>query len=246
MKRIQGQTESDRPLTKEQADILLQQILDEIHPKPVSSQKLQKKSCRRIVLQRYFSRRIAAAVCAVLAVFLLAPGTVIPAAVSHVSAAPASNAASMQISFQVDTLIPVQEVTAQINEHSLPVESNGYQKYQLTVEENGWLLLDICSVTGMRSSHKLEISGIDTEAPTVISHEQQNGFILIYVSDGDGVGVDYDAVTAYTESDGNTVSPAWCDESFGCVAFSIPDEPILIQIPDKNGNYRILSLSSAQ
>lgn len=243
MKRIQDQTSSDRQLAPEQADRLLNHILDDLHLEYEIGSGRRKRKYRRIAVRRYAVKRAAAAACAVLLIVLLAPGTVVPASVSHVSAAPATDSSSVQISFQVDTLIPVQDVTAQINERSLSVESSGYQQYQVMVEENGYLLLDIYSVTGMHTSHGMEITGIDSEAPVIVSHERQDNLILIYVSDGDGVGVDYNSISARTSATEEPVSPAWCDEISGCIAFAVPEEPILIQIPDKNGNYRVLSLS---
>ena len=142
MKRIQDQQSSDRQLAPEQADRLLNHILDDLHLEYETGSGRRKRKYRRIAVRRYAVKRAAAAACAVLLIGLLAPGTVVPASVSHVSAAPATDSSSVQISFQVDTLIPVQDVTAQINERSLSVESSGYQQYQVAVEENGYLLLD--------------------------------------------------------------------------------------------------------
>ena len=145
--------------------------------------------------RRYAVKRATVAACAVLLIVLLAPGTVVPASVSHVSAAPATDSSSVQISFQVDTLIPVQDVTAQINERSLSVESSGYQQYQVTVEENGYLLLDIYSVTGMHTSHGMEITGIDSEAPVIVSHERQD----VYKRQAFSPVINYDFFLAYSQ-----------------------------------------------
>ena len=89
----------------------------------------------------------------------------------------------------------------------------------------------------------MEITGIDTDAPVIIDHSRQGNLIIMQISDGDGVGVDYDSITAYTEASGQPVSPAWCNETEETIAFTVPDETILIRISDKNGNYRMLSLS---
>ena len=121
-------------------------------------------------------------------------------------------------------IFPVKDVTAEINEHSLSITDNGYQQYEVTVEENGYLLLDVYSATGMHSSHGMEITGIDTDAPAVIGHSSQGDLIIIQISDGDGVGVDYDSITAYTEASGYPVSPAWCNEAEGTIAFTVPEE----------------------
>lgn len=242
MKHIQGHTSKDTQLPKDQADLLLDHILDDLHLERDTAPR-RKKNYRRIVVRRYVIKRAAVLTCTALLIFALAPGTVVPASVSHVSAAPASDSSSVQICFQVDTLIPVKDVTAEINEHSLSVSDNGYQQYEVTVEENGYLLLDVYSATGMHTSHGMEITGIDTDAPVIIDHSRQDDLIIIQLSDGDGVGVDYDSITAYTEVSGQPVSPVWCNEAEGTIAFAVPEETILIRIPDKNGNYRMLSLS---
>lgn len=226
----------------DQADSMLNDILEELQMEPARPQT-EKWHFRRIALFRYLTKRAALLVCVSLAFFFFAPGTVMPASVSHVSAAPASDSSSVQVRFQVDTLIPVQEVTAQINEHSLTVETEGRQEYWVDVGENGYLLLDIYSVTGMHSSHGIEIAGIDEEAPVVVSHQTDGDLILIYLSDGDGVGVDFDAITACCTGTDEALAPAWYDESSGCVAFPCMDQAIEITIPDRNGNYRVLLLA---
>ena len=232
-------------LSREQADSLLNHILDDLHLKTDVEAVKRKRNFRKIVVRRHILKCTAALSCAVLLSVLLAPGAVVPASVSSVSAAPASDSSSVQVQFRVDTLIPVRDITAQINEHSLAVEESGYQSYCIVVEENGYLLLDIYSVTGMHSSHSMEISGIDDQAPVIVNHRQQDGQILLYLSDGDGSGVDYDSITAYYEDTQEAVTPVWYSEAEGCVAFMLPEHTIFITIPDKNGNYRVLSLSPA-
>ena len=233
---------SNEAFSREQADSMLNDILEELRLEPARPQT-EKWHFRRIALFRYLTKRAALLVCVSLAFFFFAPGTVVPASVSNVSAAPASDSSSVQIRFQVDTLIPVQEVTAQINEHSLPVETDGHQEYEVNVEENGYLLLDVYSATGMHSSHGIEIDGIDEDAPVVVNYQADGDLILIYLSDGDGVGVDFDTITACCTDTDEALAPTWCDESSGCVAFPCMDQPVEITVADRNGNYRVLLLA---
>lgn len=229
------------PLSPDQADALLGKIMTDLElekpPRP------GKKTYYHIVRRRYLVKRAAAAACILLILACFGPGTVVPVAVSQVSAAPSSDSASVQISFQLGSVIPVREVTAEINDHALTVESDGYQQYTVTVEENGYLLLDVCSITGIHTSHGMEISGIDTRAPEVTSHRQEGNQILIYLTDGDGVGIDFPSITAYDESASVSIPPVWYDEASGCVAFARPSSRILITVPDYNDNRLILSLA---
>ena len=245
MKRIRGQASSRPQLSEEQADALFQNIMNDLQMES-DMPRQTRRPVWRTALRRYFVRRAAIAACAVVAAASLAPGTVVPASVSEVSAAPSSDASSVQVRFHVDTLIPVREVTAQINEQSLSVEEDGYQNYLINVEENGYLLLDIYSMTGMHTTHGMEITGIDTDAPVITGHQLQDGQIVIYLSDGDGVGVDYDSISACCKSDGAPVYPTACSEAGAYVSFALPDQEILITIPDKNGNYRVVSLAASE
>ena len=159
MRRFQKQTldreNSQSGIQNSHEEALLNQLLSELQlENRISPGKKQRY--RRVLLRQYVVKHAARLACLVFAAALLAPGTVVPASVSEVSAAPASDASSVQVSFRVDGLIPVREITAQINEHSLSVESSSYQNYQITVEENGYLLLDIYSATGLHSSHSME------------------------------------------------------------------------------------------
>ena len=120
------------PLSPDQADALLGKIMTDLElekpPRP------GKKTYYHIVRRRYLVKRAAAAACILLLLACFGPGTVVPVAVSQVSAAPSSDSASVQISFQLGSVIPVREVTAEINDHALTVESDGYQQYTVTVE----------------------------------------------------------------------------------------------------------------
>ena len=158
---------SPKPLTQEQADALLDRIMTELELDGTSLPSPSKRKYYRIVKRRRLIKlikRIAAAACLFTVLACMAPGTVIPVPISELQTAPASDSSSVQVTFQLNSVIPVREVTAQINNRALSVDSHGYQQYTVTVEENGYLLLDVCSITGMHSTQGIEISGIDTQA----------------------------------------------------------------------------------
>ena len=165
---------SPKPLTQEQADALLDRIMTELELDGTSLPSPSKRKYYRIVKRRRLIKRIAAAACLFIVLACMAPGTVIPVPISELQTAPASDSSSVQVTFQLNSVIPVREVTAQVNNRPLSVDSHGYQQYTVTVEENGYLLLDVCSITGMHSTQGIEISGIDTQASKGISCQLKN------------------------------------------------------------------------
>ena len=64
MKRIHDQTSSDRQLAPEQADRLLNHILDDLHLEYETGSGRRKRKYRRIAVRRYAVKRAAAAACA--------------------------------------------------------------------------------------------------------------------------------------------------------------------------------------
>ena len=143
---------SPKPLTQEQADALLDRIMTELELDGTSLPSPSKRKYYRIVKRRRLIKRIAAAACLFIVLACMAPGTVIPVSISELQTAPASDSSSVQVTFQLNSVIPVREVTAQVNNRPLSVDRHGYQQYTVTVEENGYLLLDVCSITGMHST----------------------------------------------------------------------------------------------
>lgn len=227
-------------LTPEESEQLLGSVLKELDITPVTD--IRKRHYYFQLLRKQILKGTAV-VCGVLLLGVLAPGTVAPAPISSVEAAPSGDASSAQITFQVSSLIPVQSITATLDDSSVAVEENGFQSYFVNVNENGYLLLEVYSATGMRSSHGMNIDCIDEQAPHVTRHFDVGDKIYIYLSDGDGTGVDYSAVRAGAPGASRYSAPLYYNERRGYVVYPYPESELYITIPDKQGNILTILLS---
>lgn len=211
-------------LTNHQADILLKKIIADSKPGKATA-----------LSGNYF--KVAVIACGIILVLMfLAPGTVAPAPISNISPAQGKTSGSATVDFQVNSLIPLRGITARMNDKDVAVTQNSYQGYSVEVHENGYLLLEVETLTGMSSSQNILIDSVDNEAPQVVSHEQSSTGITIYLSDGEGTGVDYGKITGRDADTSETVLPAAYSESEGYVIFEYPKSAIYIEIPDKAGN----------
>ena len=87
-------------------------------------------------------------------------GIVQKPSISSVKAAPSSDASSAKVTFHVDALFPVSQVNASLNEKDIDVDVLGNQDYSLEVEENGYLLLDVVSISGLHATQEISIDSI--------------------------------------------------------------------------------------
>lgn len=155
--------------------------------------------------------------------------------ISSVKAAPSSDSSSARITFSVDALFPVSKVSATLNESEVSVDTDGNQSYSIEVQENGYLLLDVVSISGVHATQGITIDSIDDQAPVILSHSHEDDKILIYAKDIGDSGIDYNGIYASTYSSGK-VRPNSYDPGTGLIVFPYPNEDMYIMIPDKNGN----------
>lgn len=229
-------------LSPEQAEKLLNNIMQDlnVNEDPVS---LKKHPYYFRVLRKYIIKNALVLGCVFLLLFFAMPGTVIPASVSQVSAAPSTDKSSTKVEFEISSLFPVQQINANMNNKELKIQETGFQHYSIDVKENGYLLLEIYSVTGLYSSHGVEIDSIDDKAPHIISHHLEGDNIKVYISDSDGVGVDYSSITTFVTGTGEYQKPVSYDPDSGYVVFNYPESTTYITISDKNGNQMTAVLS---
>ena len=83
----------------------------------------------------------------------------------------------------MDALFPVSQVNASLNEKDIDVDVLGNQDYSLEVEENGYLLLDVVSISGIHATQEISIDSIDDQAPVILSHSHEGDNIEIHVKD---------------------------------------------------------------
>lgn len=232
-------------LSPEQAEKLLNNIKQDLQMSedPASTRK---RPYYHRILRKYIIKNAVVLACVFLLLFLIMPGTVVPASVSTVSAAPSTDQSSTSVEFEISSLFPVQKINAHINEKELDIEKVGYQHYSVDVEENGYLLLEVYSITGLYFSHSVEIDSIDDEAPHIVSHHPEGNNIIVYVSDEDGVGIDYSSITTYATGTGEYQKPIRYDEDEGYIVLNYPESTTYIMISDKNGNEMTAVLSPTE
>lgn len=229
-------------LSPEQAEKLLNNIMQDldINEEPIPS-KSHPYYFR--VLRKYIIKNALVLGCVFLLLFLAMPGTVIPASVSHVSAAPSTDKSSAKVEFEISSLFPVQQIKANMNNKKLEIQETGFQHYSVDIKENGYLLLEIYSATGLYSSHGVEIDSIDDKAPHIISHQLEGDNIKVYISDSGGVGIDYSSIITYVTGTHEYQKPVSYDSDAGYVVFNYPESTTYITITDKNGNQMTAVLS---
>ena len=222
-------TDKDR-FSNHQADRILSQIMTDS-----KAEQSTATGSRRNRWKALFPTVLMVTSILVVLIFLL-PGTVVPAPISGVAAAPQKDASSLTVNFQINSLVPLKDVSAQLNDNPVAVKQESYQGYSVKVEENGYLLLEVETVTGMKSSQDMIIDSLDSDAPVVLKHEMRDGTIILYLDDGEGSGVDYAAIRSYDPDTSEEFLPASFSESEGYVAFAYPETSVYIEIPDLAGN----------
>ena len=211
--------------SENQVDKLLNQIISDSRSKQSG-----------MFMKRYFFKTAVIVCGTILFLLFFIPGTVVPAPISDISAAPIADSGSATVNFRINSLVPLREISAVLNNKPVEVLQESYQGYSVEVEENGYLLLEVETVTGMTSSQNILIDSLDDEVPQIVKHEKSGDGIIIYLSDGDGSGIDYANITAYYQETAQPVLPTAFSETKGYVVFEYPKAAIYIEIPDKAGN----------
>lgn len=139
-------------------------------------------------------------------------------------------------SYQItlDTFMPVQRVTADIDGHNIPVYETASHIYSIEPSMNGHMTVSVTLINHQTISHSVDVDTVDVEAPLVVSNSVDQDNIYLYLSDA-GSGIDYTGIKAIGLS-GQEFSPVSYDPVSNCVAFAYPQESLNVYIPDHAGN----------
>ena len=135
---------------------------------------------------------------------------------------------------RVSSLLPVQSVTAQMKNRRLPVYEEDTKTYTIEPTRNGKLEITVSMINRQRTASSVEVTGVDSKSPELVSSAVVDGQVKLSVRDG-GIGVDFDEIYATTAS-GAVERPLETDESQGTVVFAYPTETWDVYIPDHIGN----------
>lgn len=141
----------------------------------------------------------------------------------------------------VDSLIPVDRITASIGDKNFPVYEVAESTYTIEPSENGVMTVDVVLSNRQTTSYDYEVTGVDVTAPVVLSHLKEDDKLFLYLLDEDS-GIDYDQITAF-DLDGNPVTPLSFDEENNVVEFAYPSSSLNVYIPDQVGNQLHLILT---
>lgn len=169
----------------------------------------------------------------IMILFLLLPFLFIAPVFSIESTSP-EDAPNPSYQVTLDTFMPVQRVTANIDGHNIPVYETASHIYSIEPSMNGNMTVSITLINHQTITHSVDVKNVDTEAPLVVSNSVDSENIYLYLSDT-GTGIDYKNIKAVGLS-GQEFYPASYDIASGCVAFEYPPESLNVYIPDHAGN----------
>lgn len=209
---------------------LSEKLLNQI----ITDSQSKRFNCFRL----FQSRRVrSAAIVLSILLFLIffIPGTIIPAPISNYSSTAKGNRDSATINFQINSLVPLREISALMNNKPVSVTQESYQGYSVTVHENGFLIIKATSVTGQTLSQSYDIKMLDDEPPLILNYTINNQSITIYVADKD-TGIDYQNIKAYDKQKSKLDIISNYNEEEGYIILDYPKSDIYIEIPDNAGN----------
>lgn len=154
-----------------------------------------------------------------------------------------------ELRFRLDRPLLFENVTATLDGRPLTLTSLGKGVYRVNADKNGQLTVVTSTFTSRHASMSITIDCIDDDPPSVASHQVLDGFMYIYLSDGDASsssGVNWRSVQAYFTGSGKPVEGAEIDEQAGYVRFPFPDESVRIYAEDNSGNPISLRLDRPQ
>lgn len=168
-----------------------------------------------------------------LALFLLLP-LLFFAATIHVRLLNPGGSENPVYAVSVDTQIPLRQIEARLNGQTVPLYETLPGSYTFVPRSNGELLISAALVNRQETAERVNICGVDTDAPKLRETEFESDRICLMVEDF-GSGVDFSSVTI-TDPDGLLLSPLAFDPETGCIAIAYPTKTLRVSIPDLRGN----------
>ena len=140
------------------------------------------------------------------------------------------------------SIVPVESVTASLGEYTLDVYQVSDGIYQIHPDANGTLMVTVTLANKQFTEHKVEVTGVDVEPPTLVSSQLVNGELEIFFSD-DISDIDFSTVYA-VDTAGKVVYPLRHDSDAVSVTFDYPEDHLNIFVSDTCGNTLQLVLTT--
>lgn len=181
---------------------------------------------------RYRTPKVVMVLILVVALALAAMLVVFPYPLTEINVA-FSGTNQVDVGFSVNPLDVFTRITGIFNGVPVDLIPQDHNSYNVTLDENGQLVLTVESPLGLTDSKTVNIDCLDDTAPRVVRHFRQDNDIYIYLED-DRSGVDWDGVTASGPGGSQADFTVHPDEGYVAVAF--PQQALTLRIPDMAGN----------
>jgi len=227
------------PLSKEAADQMLSNVFEacDFEPNRVPLEVLQSYSHYR--RERHILQKCIIVLVAVL--FLMLPILFITASV-EVTWVEGTPPGSPIVQVAAKSIVPVESITASIGDYSLEVYQVSDGIYQIHPNANGTLMVTVTLANKQFTEHKMEVSGVDVEPPTLVSSQLVDGELEIFFQD-DISSIDFSTIYAVDPA-GQVVYPLRHDSDAVSVTFAYPEDHLNIFVADTCGNTLQLVLTT--
>lgn len=133
----------------------------------------------------------------------------------------------------VDSIIPIERLTAEMNGKTLPLYEAAGKEYLLVPSVNGHADIELLLKNGQKTNMEIEVTGIDVKGPEAVRFEYDES--SMYITLDDSSTIDY-AKTKLTDADGNEYPILRCEEEKKRIAISYPEQTMDLYLYDIWGN----------
>jgi len=227
------------PLSKEVADQMLSNVFEacDFEPNRVPLEVLQSYSHYR--RERHILQKCIIVLVVIL--FLMLPVLFITANV-EISWVDGTPPGSPIVQVTAKSIVPVESITASIGDYSLEVYQVSDGIYHIHPNANGTLMVTVTLANKQFTEHKMEVSGVDVEPPTLVSSQLVDGELEIFFQD-DISSIDFSTIYAVDPA-GQVVYPLRHDSDAVSVTFAYPEDHLNIFVADTCGNTLQLVLTT--
>lgn len=145
---------------------------------------------------------------------------------------------------EIQSLIPVHRVTAQVKGLPLPVYPDGDYNYIVEPVRNGDMTVEVGLINRQYTARDVDVTDVDNKCPALLMDRIQGDRVYLYVED-EGTGIYLEDAYAETGS-GERIEPILRDNTKGLLVFGYPEEDVSVYIPDCIGNILQLSMTRRQ
>ena len=150
-----------------------------------------------------------------------------------------------QVEFKINTILPVKELTVQMESEPLEYTETGRNSYICDVYQNGMVYVTVKSINGMQTNNYVNVSVLDDTAPSIDEESCviTGGNLTFTISDSQS-GVDFESIYGIYDG-GKEVKPTRIDQSSGSVTIPMYSDSIELHFEDMVGNARMGTISSS-